>query len=145
MRRLRLLLIAAVAGAAAVVLFLVLRPGDDEPTATTTNRASDTTQTSTRPTTTAPAPPAPTRITINVRGGQVMGGIQRVAVPKDAPVELFVTSDTADEVHVHGYDRSRDVAPGSPARLLFRATTPGRFEVELEQRKLQIAEITVRP
>jgi hypothetical protein len=56
-----------------------------------------------------------------------------------------VRADVSDHVHLHGYDVFRDVSPGGPARLRFRATIPGRFEVELEDRKLQIAQIEVRP
>jgi hypothetical protein len=151
MRRQRPLLVAAAALAAIVVLFVVLRPdGDNEETGTaeTTSSTQVTTSAtaSTAPTTTAkPAVPARTRVTIAVRGGRVTGGIQRVTLPRGALVELLVTADVADEVHLHGYDISRDVAPGAPARLRFKATTSGRFEVELEQRQLQIAEITVRP
>jgi hypothetical protein len=48
-------------------------------------------------------------------------------------------------VHLHGYDVMVDVAPGKPARLRFKATIPGRFEVELEDRGLHIAELEVRP
>jgi heme/copper-type cytochrome/quinol oxidase subunit 2 len=152
-KRLRPLLLAVVAVAAVVVLFGVLRPeNDSDGTATDTVETRSTTQatttsptTTTASTTTAPKPPARTRIPITVRGGRVIGEIRRVTVARGARVELFVTADVADEVHLHGYDISRDVAPGAPARLLFRATTSGRFEVELEQRKLQIAEITVRP
>jgi hypothetical protein len=51
----------------------------------------------------------------------------------------------SDHVHLHGYDIVRDVAPGRPAVIRFRATTAGRFEVELEDRGLQIAELEVRP
>ena len=58
---------------------------------------------------------------------------------------LVVTSDVADEVHLHGYDISRDVAAGGTARIAFRATIPGRFEVELEDRGVQIADMTVEP
>jgi heme/copper-type cytochrome/quinol oxidase subunit 2 len=151
MRRQRPLLVAAAALAAIVVLFVVLRPNDDKEetgTAETTSSTQVTTSatTSTAPTTTAkPAVPARTRVTITVRAGHVIGGIRRVTLPKGALVELVVTADVADEVHLHGYDISRDVAPGAPARLRFKATTSGRFEVELEQRQLQIAEITVRP
>jgi hypothetical protein len=147
-KRLRPLLVGVVAVAAVVVLFVVLRPENDgDGTATGTVETRSTTQatTTTAPTTTAPKPPARTRVTIAVRGGRVIGGIRRATVPKGRLVELVVTADVADEVHLHGYDLSRDVAPGAPARLLFRATTSGRFEVELEQRHLQIAEITVRP
>jgi hypothetical protein len=151
MRRQRPLLVAAAALAAIVALFVVLRPdGDNEETGTaeTTSSTQVTTSAtaSTAPTTTAkPAVPARTRVTIAVRGGRVTGGIRRVTLPRGALVELYVTADVADEVHLHGYDISRDVAPGAPARLRFKATTSGRFEVELEQRQLQIAEITVRP
>jgi hypothetical protein len=149
MRRLRPLVVAVVAVAAVVLLFVVLRPDDDggsteTGTAATTSTKTTTSATTTAPTTTAePRPPARTRVTIAVRGGRVIGGIRRVTLPRGRLVELFVTADVADEVHLHGYDVSRDVSPGAPARLRFRATTSGRFEVELEQRALQIAELTV--
>lgn len=77
--------------------------------------------------------------------GAPQGGIVRETVEKDERVVLVVTSDVADEVHLHGYDVTRDVAPGKPARLPFKATIPGRFEVELEDRGVQIADITVQP
>ncbi|MBA2384839.1 MAG: hypothetical protein H0V68_09300 [Actinobacteria bacterium] len=56
-----------------------------------------------------------------------------------------MTSDVADEVHVHGYDVHADVARGQPATIEFTADVPGRFEIELEERGLQIAELEVRP
>ena len=58
-------------------------------------------------------------------------------------VVLAVTSDVADEIHLHGYDKKTDVAAGGTARLPFVATIPGRFEVELESRGVQIADLTV--
>ena len=39
----------------------------------------------------------------------------------------------------------KDVAPGAPAVIAFKATIPGQFEAELESRGLQIAEISVTP
>ena len=53
-------------------------------------------------------------------------------------------SDVADEVHLHGYDRSADIEDGV-ARITFTATVPGRFEVELERLGVPIAELTVTP
>jgi hypothetical protein len=144
--------LAAAAIALAVVLFLVLRPdGDDEaqpqppppppPTQTNTPTGTDT---SPPPPPPPPAPPV-TRVNIIVRGGEVLGGVRRVRVDKGRRVLLLIRSDVADEVHLHGYNRSRDLGPGAPARLRFRATLVGRFEVELEDRSFQIAEIEVRP
>ena len=131
----RPLLIAAGAIAVAVVLFFVFRPSNDgdEETATTTAR------------TTTVSVPSRTRIAIAVRNGSVVGGLRQATVKQGMPVELVVTADASDEVHLHGYDLMRDVAPGAPAHLSFTATTPGRFEVELESRELEIAEITVEP
>jgi hypothetical protein len=54
-----------------------------------------------------------------------------------------VRSDVSDHVHLHGYDLMSDVSPSSPGRIDFRATIPGRFEVELEDRGVPIADITV--
>jgi hypothetical protein len=50
-----------------------------------------------------------------------------------------------DEVHLHGYNLAADVAAGGVARIDFVATVPGRFEAELEQRGVQIADLTVTP
>jgi hypothetical protein len=60
-------------------------------------------------------------------------------------VVVVVRSDVEDEVHVHGYDLLREVGPGRAARIAFRASTVGRFEIELEDRHLLLAELEVRP
>jgi hypothetical protein len=135
------LLIAAAGIVVAVVLFLVFRPdgGDDDSTSPPpAPNPSTTRETGTR------SVPAIVQIPIVVRGGKPVGGIKRSTVAKDRVVVLVVRSDVADEVHLHGYNVMRDVEPGTPARLRFRATIPGQFEAELEQRGLQIANITVR-
>jgi hypothetical protein len=80
-----------------------------------------------------------------VAGGNVAGGVKTVPVLQNAQIVLVVRADVSDEVHVHGYDVMQDVAPGAPARIALRATIPGRFEVELEDRKLRILELEVRP
>ena len=108
-----------------------------------TTAEEPTTEETTTQETTAPAP-IPT-LPVNVRDGAPIGGIQRLAVQQGERVRIRVTSDVADHVHVHGYDLMRDVAPGSPATIRFRATLTGRFEIELEDRGTPIAELEVRP
>jgi hypothetical protein len=71
------------------------------------------------------------RIEVTVAGGQVSGDTGRVLVAAGEQVTLVITSDAADEVHVHGYDLTTALAPGEPAELSFAATIPGVFEVEL--------------
>ena len=71
-------------------------------------------------------------ITVDVAGGAPVGGVQRVEVDRGSVVALMVTSDIAEEVHVHGYDILRGVSEGHPAQFAFIAEIPGVFEVELE-------------
>lgn len=145
------LLIVAAAAVVAGGLFLALRPDDDEgttATATTTTTTTTTTPTITEPSVPPPprpSPPPPAQVRIVVRDGAPVGGISRVTVGKGRRVVLTVMSDVADHVHLHGYNVMRDVAPGMPARLAFRATIVGTVEVELEDRRLQLATITTQP
>jgi hypothetical protein len=71
--------------------------------------------------------------------------VRRVTVSRGRRVVLTVTSDVSDHVHLHGYDIMRDVGPGQPATISFRATILGTVEAELEDRRLQIARITTQP
>ena len=64
-------------------------------------------------------------------GGQVRTAQSRVAVPLGGQVVLRVTSDVAEQIHVHGYDRYLTLEPGVPAELTFTADLPGAYEVEL--------------
>ncbi|TFV78278.1 hypothetical protein E4P39_03370 [Blastococcus sp. CT_GayMR19] len=79
----------------------------------------------------APTTPAGQRIVVTVTGGQVTGDTGRVPVAAGEQVTLVVTSDVADELHLHGYDLRTALTPGTPAELSFEATVPGVFEVEL--------------
>jgi hypothetical protein len=141
-----------------VSLFFALRPDDDEPAAQTTIQTTTARTTTAAPppatteqaTTEAPPPttteaPATVEITYVIVGGQPQGGIARDSVARGRNVVITVTSDAADHVHVHGYDLMSDVAPGAPATIRFTADAPGRFEIELEDSGVQIAELEVRP
>jgi hypothetical protein len=93
--------------------------------------SSASSSTSAPPSDAAPREAAGQRIEVQVSGGQVSGDTGRVPVSLGTAVTLVVTSDAADEIHVHGYDLTADLAPGQPAEVAFDATTPGVFEVEL--------------
>jgi len=112
---------------------------------TTTEQTTSTTETTTEETTTTTEAEKPTEVKVVVVNGAPEGGIVRQTVQKGDRVVLVVTSDVADEIHLHGYDKSRDVGAGGTVRLPFKATIPGRFEAELENRSVQIAEMTVEP
>ena len=88
--------------------------------------------------------PTSTVIPIAIKDGKPAGGITRASVPKGRTVDLVVQSDVADEVHVHGYDLHKDVKAGGQVQIIFKADITGVFEAELENRKLQILELTVK-
>jgi hypothetical protein len=81
----------------------------------------------------ATASPAGERIEVQVTGGQASGDTGRVPVASGEHVTLVITSDVADEVHVHGYDLEAELTPGEPTEIAFDATIPGVFEVELHE------------
>jgi FtsP/CotA-like multicopper oxidase with cupredoxin domain len=133
------ILIGLATAAALVLLFVLARPGDNGEATKTATQPKVTTSVS-RPTTTAPSAVSPVwRIDAREQT------IARRSVDQGAQVAIFVTANTNDEVHVHGYDLKKNVAPGKSASIRFRADVPGRFEIELENAGKQIAELTVNP
>lgn len=71
------------------------------------------------------------QITSTVVGGQPEGGVRSYLVEEGMTVEITVVSDTADEVHLHGYDIEGDLEPGVPFVMTFTASMTGSFELEL--------------
>lgn len=142
------LLIVGAAIVAAVVLFVVLRPDDGDETTPTTPATITTANTTTIREPSVPPPPrrpALAVVRVTVRDGTPVAGVRRVTVGKGRRVTLIVTSNVADHVHLHGYNIMRDVAPGMPARISFRATIVGTVEAELEDRRVPLARITTQP
>ena len=130
------LVVAALA--IAVVAFLIARPGDDDesdrsaatmPAQTQTeNTGGDSAEP--QPTTEAEPPARPKATRIQIRGGTVVGGAKTIEVSKGDTVRIVVSADAPDELHVHGYDITRNAGPGQPARFRFKANAEGAFEIE---------------
>jgi hypothetical protein len=119
------------------LLLVVAGCGGNETTTATTESTTTTSSTSTETTT------AEQTVNVVVEGGAPKGGIVRATLHQGDRVVLVVKSDVADEIHLHGYDLSTDVAAGGTAQLAFTADIAGRFEVELESRGVLIADLTV--
>lgn len=83
--------------------------------------------------------------TIIVRNGEPVDGIAKLEYDAGEQVRFRVSSDEADEVHVHGYDVGEEIPAGGTATLSFPADIEGIFEVELHGSEKQIAELRVNP
>lgn len=90
-------------------------------------------------------PPAADVPVVRVRDLEPVGGVAKIRTTKGERVRFEVRSDVADEVHVHGFDLSKPVGPGRPARFSFVAELDGIFEVELEESGVEVAQIRVDP
>ena len=115
--------------AAALVLFIVLK-GDDDSGSTAT--------------------PGPTKISF--QNGAPVGGVREIEASKGERIRLRVTPDVPSEVHIHGYELSKEVEAGQTASFDFPADTEGVFEVEAhhlehgeEEDGVQVAELNVTP
>ena len=83
--------------------------------------------------------------TIVVKDAKPVGGIKQVTYKKGGTIDLTIDSDTADEVHFHGYDVHKDVTKGGSVNFKLKATITGEFVVELEDHKQTLANVTVEP
>jgi len=130
-----------------VIAFVVLSPGDDDKAAQTTTQAATTTTTATAvPEPRAEPQPRPRYETVRVRAGKPVGGVKRIRVTKGARARIEISSpDTSDEIHLHGYDLTRDLKAGGRVRFAFDADAEGIFEIELHGAGAQIASLVVEP
>lgn len=94
-------------------------------------RTSPSAAPSTAPSPTPSPTPAGAVIELSLAGGQVSGDIGRAPVRTGEPVTLRITSDIAEEVHVHGVDLYEDLQPGTTTTVEFTAPAPGVYEIEL--------------
>jgi len=83
--------------------------------------------------------------TIVVRHGEPEGGVQELEYSAGDRIRFRVSSDEAEEIHVHGYDLSQEVPANGTVEFDFPAELEGIYEAELEEKGVQIIELRVNP
>nr|WP_200904499.1 hypothetical protein [Streptomyces yangpuensis] len=83
-------------------------------------------------------------VTITVRDGKVSPAPARTELRRGERVALRVTSDRADTLHVHGYDKELALPAGQEATLILTADRTGLFEVETHESSLVLTQLIVR-
>jgi plastocyanin len=124
---------------AAVAIVVLASGGDDNKTTTTTATSAATAtagadETATAEATETAAPELPVLSAADP---------QTVEVTEGDTIAFKVTSDTADEVHFHGYDVKKDVEAGGEVEFSVPAKIVGIFEVELEKAGTKVGEVRV--
>lgn len=145
----------AVAVGAIIVAFVVLQPGDDE----LTDRGPASQATEQEPSdgdavggsqpllggTRNQRGGRPEPVTLEFADGEVVGGVQTIEATSGEEVTMTVTSDVAEELHIHGVDLHEDLPPGEEVEVTFTPEAQGVFEVELHDSGTQIASLEVSP
>ena len=140
-RVLRISLVVA-AAFAAVLTFVVLRPDDvvntaaeSPPEATVTrDPASDA---DAEPTPTPTPRPQPPLLTADAT--------RTLTFERGDTIAFRVRHSSPDEIHVHGYDVSRQLPAGRTVTVRFPADIEGIFEVELEHSATPLGRLRVEP
>ena len=83
-------------------------------------------------------------ITVSIVDGSVDPAPARIDVARGQTVRVTVTSDVADMVHVHGYDKSVALQPGVAGTVEFVADLDGLYDVETHEQDLQLFQLVVR-
>ena len=145
-QRIWLIVAAVVIGVAGI--FVIQAGGDDDDSEPTSAETQPQTQPQ-DPTATVKAPtptPEPEFQKVVLANGSVRGGASEIEVSKGDTARIEITSDAPDEIHVHGYDVTKQVAPGKPARFKIQADAEGIFEIEAHDLgHLTIATLVVEP
>jgi uncharacterized cupredoxin-like copper-binding protein len=86
-----------------------------------------------------------TTVAFAITDGRKTSGPDRIDATSGDSLTLELTSNVADELHVHGYDKEVELAPNVTARLTFTTDIPGTFEIELHSNDAAITSLRVEP
>lgn len=127
-----------------VIVALVVVPGGDDDSGET-ERAADTASEKTPATapgsTQGEAAPEPKPKPPLLQAGKE----RQLAFRKGDTITFRVQHSADEEVHVHGYDKSRAIKAGETATMSFKANIEGIFEIELEQSGVPLGSLKVEP
>ena len=83
-------------------------------------------------------------VTITVTGTKVTPAPSTVDLPVGESLTLTVTSDHADELHIHGFEVEKELTAGTPLSVTVTGKQPGVYEVETHHPELRLMKIAVK-
>ncbi|RZT28063.1 cupredoxin-like protein [Kribbella sp. VKM Ac-2569] len=125
-------------------------PSPSAPASTPTSTLPTSTPTPGKPNTSSPsntADPsgeqADVTVDVTVANGKVNPSGATIKVKAGQTVLVKAVSDSAEELHIHGYDKELELTPGKPASVKFTANMKGTFEVETHKSGKLVAKLVV--
>lgn len=80
-----------------------------------------------------------------VKDGKLASGQPVMQIHQGERVVLRITSNAADELHLHGYDLTAQLTPQETTVLEFNANRTGRFTLELHKANTELGALEVYP
>jgi plastocyanin len=144
-----------------VALFLAFAPKETGEPAAPAAQAPAAVEANTPPATTSAATPADSAtpaataqpapadngkvVELKVQHGRLVFGPELIKLTEGDKITLRVTSDTDDEMHLHGYNLHLNLTAGQTGELSLTANRSGRFEYELHHAHTALGVIEVYP
>jgi hypothetical protein len=92
------------------------------------------------------AQPDALRLDLSIDGGTVEPTNQRLDASVGQSISMSITSDVADELHVHSVpEHTFEIEPGEQQLFTFTVDVPGQVDIELHQSDRTVATLVVRP
>ena len=90
---------------------------------------------------------SPKTIAVNlvVKNKRLVSGPSSITAHQGDTVDIKITNDQAEELHLHGYDKKLDLEANKEADLSFPANLTGSFEYELEHSGTTLGQLQVQP
>jgi len=121
--------------------------GDDPASSGTTGSGSTSSSTSASSSSSSSSPsssPSGRTIEVTVEGSKVTPAPTTVDLGVGEKLTLTVTSDHADQLHIHGFEVEQDLVAGQPTTVTVTGDQPGVYEVETHHPELRLMKIAVR-
>lgn len=83
--------------------------------------------------------------TLKVVDKKLVEGPSTLTVKQGDIVNIHITNDGDEELHLHGYDMMVDLATDTEATLTFTANASGHFPFELEHSSTELGAVEVQP
>ena len=118
--------------------------GSASSSATSSPAASSSSAPSGSSSASSPSSPAQRTVAVTVTGSRVTPAPRTVELGVGETMTLTVTSDHADQLHVHGFDIEKDLPAGTAVSVELTGESPGVYEVETHHPELRLLKIAVR-
>ena len=92
------------------------------------------------------AQPDTLQMNLSIDGGTVEPTNQRLDASVGQSISMSITSDVADELHVHSVpEHTFEIEPGKDQLFAFTVDVPGQVDIELHHSDRTVATLVVRP